>query len=362
MSEIGKVHRILTRILLRHHLPSGPDRYGAERATVLAGMEAQMSTRSRPHLSALLVILLFAAAAAAQTRSEQHSRLHHEEAARESRERIPELFEAMDVRAGAVVADVGAGGGFLTVRLARAVGPTGRVFAVDVDARMIDRLRSRVEQEGLTNVEVVKGETDDPHLAASSIDAAVIVNSYHEMGEYEAMLEHLRRALKPRGRLVIVEPLSDKRRHASRHEQIRDHEIAPHFVEQEAREAGFQIVRLEDPFTTRDTDVMWLLVAQPDPLASGATSALPVKRQASSPPAADTDADASAISSPDLRIAFERFVELREKGAIIVVDVRSESKFQSGHIPDAIWIPLRVVADRVEQLKAQGKPIVTYCG
>jgi SAM-dependent methyltransferase len=162
----------------------------------------------------------------------------------------------------------------------------------------------------LTNVEVVKGDEDDPHLTASSLDAAVIVNSYHEMREYQRMLHHLRGALKPDGRLVIVEPLSDRRRHHRREQQIREHEIAPAFVEEEAREAGFRIVRLEDPFTTRDTDSMWLLVAVPDPTASTQRAICPLvpAKTPMTPPAPEDHA--SATSDPDLRIAFDRFKKL----------------------------------------------------
>lgn len=190
--------------------------------------------------------------------------LRQEETARERDQRVADMFEAMAVRPGAVVADVGAGGGFLTVRLARAVGPDGRVIAVDRDKAVIARLQARVQQEALTNVEVVEGSEDDPHLAAESLDAVVILNAYHEMQAYQAMLRQLRRALKSNGRLVIVEPLSDRRRHQSRDAQVRDHEIGLQFVEQEVREAGFRVARTEDPFTEGGSVEMWLLVAVPD--------------------------------------------------------------------------------------------------
>lgn len=287
-----------------------------------------------------------------------------DEAARESRDRVPEIFEAMALWTGSVVADVGAGGGFLTVRLARAVGEKGRVLAVDVNARVVERLRARIEKEGFPNVFVIEGNIDNPHLPPSSLDAAVIVNSYHEMIEYHAMLHHLRTALKPDGRLVIVEPLSEKRRMGSREEQTREHEIAPRFVEQEARAAGFRIVRVEDPFTTRRTDIMWLLVAVPDANASNHTAVCPLPRKKAAPPpnaSAESTDDESALSSPDLRMTRERFKQLGEAEAIIVLDVRSEEEFRSGHIPGAIWIPFEKVAEHAAQLRGKGRPIVTYC-
>jgi precorrin-6B methylase 2 len=226
--------------------------------------------RTRIHVSLLLVLMatLGSTGGRAQAPAGDSTSRERAEAARENRQRVPEIFAAMGLRRGAVVADVGAGGGFLTVRLARVVGPEGRVIAVDVNVEVIERLRTRVQQEGLTNVEVVTGEAGDPHLTASSLDSAVIVNAYHEMGEHRSMLHHLRRALKPDGRLVIVEPLSEQRRNGSRDEQTRKHEIAPAFVEHEAREAGFRILRLEDPFTADGAERLWLLVAVPDPRVS----------------------------------------------------------------------------------------------
>jgi hypothetical protein len=134
------------------------------------------------------------------------------------------------------------------------------------------------------------------------------------MVDYQSMLDQLRTALKPDGRLVIVEPISEKRRAASREQQVGVHEIAVRFVEQEARDAGFRIQRLQDPFTTRSDVVEWLLVGVPDPLAvaQGAICPVPLKTLASSAPSANEDE--TAISNPDLRIAFETFTKRRAEG------------------------------------------------
>src|SRR5262245_23139391 len=272
-----------------------------------------------------------------------------QEAARETWQRVPEIFGAMAVAPGAIVADVGAGDGFLTSRLARAVGPTGRVFAVDVDDRAVTRLRARVAEDGLTNVTVVKGDANDPHLDAESLDAAVIVNAYHEMVDHQAMLHGLRAALKPGGRLVIVEPTSDKRARDPRDQQTKVHEIAAAFVEQEARDAGFAIRTLQDPFVSRANYTESLVVAVP--YASPTTDGAP----------ASPAPDQSAQASPDLRIAFDLFKKRRADGSIAVVDVRSEEEFLAGHIPGALWIELADLSSHVEQLRSLRKPIVTYC-
>jgi len=159
----------------------------------------------------------------------QSSRANEER--REQWQRVPDIFNALLVRPGAVVADVGAGDGFFTSRLANAVGPDGRVLAVDVADDALRRLRQRVEAEALTNVEVIRGEVDDPKLPEGAVDAILIVNAYHEMTEYAAMLARMRAALKPGGRLVIVEPISERRRDRPRAEQTRNHEIAVSLVQ-----------------------------------------------------------------------------------------------------------------------------------
>jgi precorrin-6B methylase 2 len=298
--------------------------------------------------TALVLTIGFLVAGTGQLKGQSASP-RQQETARETWQRVPEIFGAMAVAPGAIVADVGAGDGFLTARLARAVGPTGRVFAVDVDDRALTRLRARMAEDGLTNVTVIKGEANDPHLDAASLDAAVIVNAYHEMVDHQAMLQGLRAALKPGGRLVIVEPTSEKRARDARDPQTKVHEIAAAFVEQEARDAGFAIRTLQDPFVTRANYTESLVVAVP--YASPATDNAP----------ASPTADESAQANPDLRIAFDLFKKRRADGSIVVVDVRSEEEFLAGHIPGALWIELADLSSHVEQLRSLRKPIVTYC-
>ena len=86
------------------------------------------------------------------------------------------------------VADVGAGDGFFTSRLSRAVGPTGRVFAVDIDRQALGKLRKRLADERLENVTVIESAPDDPKLPERVLDAALIINAYHEMREHQAIL------------------------------------------------------------------------------------------------------------------------------------------------------------------------------
>lgn len=196
------------------------------------------------------------------------SRVQSDETERERNQKVPEIFSAMGVKEGSRVSELGAGGGFFVVRLARAVGAGGRVFAVDISESEIKQLRQRLQEDSIENVEVIQGEADDPKLPAASLDATLIADTYHEMTKYEAMLVRIRQALKPGGRLVIVDRVrASTRKEGSkrtRDQQTSGHEIAPELVEQELRQAGYEIVERRDPFTERNAGelINWLIVAR----------------------------------------------------------------------------------------------------
>ena len=297
-----------------------------------------------------LALTMFAACLAtgelvAQTRAEQEKQ-------REQWQRVADIFRAMDVRPGAAVADVGAGDGFFTTRLASAVGPSGQVFAVDVSDAQIDRLRRRLTEESHSNVTVIKGTATEPRLPAGTLDAALIINAYHEMTEHQAMLEAIRSALKPTGRLVIVEPISATRRMATRREQTRDHEIAPEFVLQDVRAANLRIVGLEDPFTTRGRAVEWMMTVTP----SSATTIV-----AASPASAKPGAGSRDWRGTELRISIDEFVKIASSGNVTIIDVRDEGMFAKGHIPNAILIPVDDIESAADRLRVLKQPFLTYC-
>jgi SAM-dependent methyltransferase len=120
------------------------------------------------------------------------------------------IMDALGIADGAVVADLGAGGGWFTIRLARRVGPNGVVYALDIQPQMIEAINRRVQQEGLSNVRTVLGSDADPRLP-SGLDAVLIVDAYREMDEpsrpdvLRSLLQNVERALKPQGRLGIVD-------------------------------------------------------------------------------------------------------------------------------------------------------------
>jgi ubiquinone/menaquinone biosynthesis C-methylase UbiE len=121
-------------------------------------------------------------------------------------EEAPDVaLNVLKIPKGAWVADIGAGSGFITERLSARVGPTGRVFANDVQPQMLQILARRLAQRNITNVTLVQGTVDDPKLDPGSVDLVIMVDVYHELSQPQAILKHLRAALKPGGRLVLLE-------------------------------------------------------------------------------------------------------------------------------------------------------------
>jgi ubiquinone/menaquinone biosynthesis C-methylase UbiE len=111
----------------------------------------------------------------------------------------------LGIAKGATVADIGAGNGYMTWRLAERVGPAGKVFANDIQPEMLAMLHRNMERRKLKNVETVLGALDDPRLPANTLDLVLLVDVYHEFGEPQKMLRKIREALKPDGRLALVE-------------------------------------------------------------------------------------------------------------------------------------------------------------
>src|SRR5262249_4269549 len=115
------------------------------------------------------------------------------------------LVEILKLKPGEVVADVGAGSGYLSFRLAEKVGPTGKVLAVDIQPEMLAIIRQKMKDKGVTNVVPVLGAISDPKLPAAGVDMIILVDVYHELSHPYEMTEAMVKALKPGGRLVFVE-------------------------------------------------------------------------------------------------------------------------------------------------------------
>jgi predicted methyltransferase len=163
-------------------------------------------------MAKLIVRLALVLAAAAVLRAEpQHSRLFPPEQLgmlegpdRDAWQRPDQVMDKLLIAERSVVADLGAGGGWFTVRLAGRVGPHGIVYAQDVQKQMIEAITRRIARAELRNVKIVLGTQANPRLPGP-IDAALIVDTYHELEQPVAMLGHVGKALKPGGRIGIIE-------------------------------------------------------------------------------------------------------------------------------------------------------------
>jgi len=174
-----------------------------------------------------------------------------EERVAEMKSRVVAL---LGLNSGDTAADVGSGDGFYTIPLARLLGPSGRVYAEDISDEELGKLKQHLGEEGLKNVEMIKGAAEDPKLPAAAVDGVLIANAYHEMTAHEAMLNHVISALKPGGVLVVMDGMWNDHESRSREEQIKFHELAPTLARTEVQKAGFEIVEVRDPFIERAPD------------------------------------------------------------------------------------------------------------
>lgn len=177
--------------------------------------------------------------------------------------RLLEVFDAMGIQKGSVVADIGAGGGWLTVHLANRVGESGTVYAEEILKKYTIFIEKRADKAKLKNIVTILGTYTDPKLPQSTLDAALILNAYHEFEQPIAMLRKIYASLKPGGRLGFIERDSDELRREAREAYAKtgkikrrvtesrddnpltdDHRLAVDVVEREATEAGFKKVSI----------------------------------------------------------------------------------------------------------------------
>jgi predicted methyltransferase len=158
-----------------------------------------------------ILLLALAGSGVAVAQQQQHGRLFLPENLgllegpdREVWQRPDQVMDALRIADGSVVADLGAGSGWFTIRLARRVGPNGKVYAEDIQREMIDAIDRRRKREGLRWVEPILGTALDPRLPAGKVDAVLIVDSYYEMEEPVVLLRNVAKSLKPGGRIGIV--------------------------------------------------------------------------------------------------------------------------------------------------------------
>lgn len=154
------------------------------------------------------------------------------EQSRDDRSEATTVMDLADIRPGMTLADIGAGEGYYTVRLAAKVGSRGRVLAQDIDPDAIKSLGARVVRERLDNVSIKQGATDDPRLPENSFDRVFLVHMYHEVGEPYAFLWRLRPSLRQGGQVIVVDVDRPTDQHG----------IAPNLLFCEFGRVGFRLV------------------------------------------------------------------------------------------------------------------------
>jgi ubiquinone/menaquinone biosynthesis C-methylase UbiE len=171
-----------------------------------------------------------------------------EDPGRDKRLQIDRVMDLLNIKPGSTVADIGAGGGWFSVRAARRVAPNGRVIAEEINPKAINSIQQRAKREHLSNIETLLGTPDDPKLTANSLDAALMLKVYHEIAHPPLVLANLRDALKPGARFGIID----------RNGTGADHGLNEPILRAEVERAGFRQVARYD-FTKADGQDYFLI-------------------------------------------------------------------------------------------------------
>lgn len=167
-------------------------------------------------------------------------------------QRPADVMNALRIGAGSAVADIGAGDGYFSFHLARRAGLQGKVYAVDLDEKALVKLKERAQTLGLSNIATVQNKVDDPSLPEGALDAALIVNAYHEFTAYDAMLQGIYRALRPGGLLGILEWHAEAGKPRKEYEEA--HELPGEILVQDALHNGFRIHAFTSDFARPPDD------------------------------------------------------------------------------------------------------------
>jgi predicted methyltransferase len=137
------------------------------------------------------------------------------------------------------------------------------VYAEEIDGPLLEKVRSRLEDEHLTNVALILGKPDAPGFPKSALDAVLIADVYHEIARPAAVLANVRESLKPGGLLIVIDYLKPEMKGRGRKAQAKDHNIEPEFVERDLKRAGFVIVERREPFGRGYGDIpIYFVLAQ----------------------------------------------------------------------------------------------------
>ncbi len=173
---------------------------------------------------------------------------------RDQKLHIQQVMDLLGIAPGTTVADIGAGSGWFTVRAAQRVTPAGKVYAVDINPEAVAYVRQRAQKEGLENVTAIQGSADDPKLPAGSIDAVLLLKTYHEVAKPVDLMRNLRRTLRPGGRVGIID----------RNGNGENHGVSKEVVIAEMNSAGYRLVDERDSLVKDDKmDYFLIFAAKP---------------------------------------------------------------------------------------------------
>jgi cyclopropane fatty-acyl-phospholipid synthase-like methyltransferase len=212
--------------------------------------------RFRPH-KFLLALLLASCLAAGQTAPQRKTSTPYsgdlsifETPGRDQRLHINQVMDALAIAPGKTVADIGAGSGWFTVRAAKRVTDSGAVYAVDINPQAIDYINQRIKKEQLHNVKTILSKPDDPELPPASIDAVLLLKTYHEVANPVALLRNLRGSLRPGARVGVID----------RNGNGEDHGVQKEVVIREAGQAGYRLLAEHDDLVKAEDRVDYFLV------------------------------------------------------------------------------------------------------
>ncbi len=161
---------------------------------------------------------------------------------RDERLHIERVMDALSVKPGSNVADIGAGSGWYSVRAARRVTNTGTVYAEDINPEAIEYIQQRASKEGLPNIKAILGDPDNPKLPANSINSVLLLKSYHEVANPVELLRNLRTSLRTGAKIGVID----------RNGNGEDHAVAKDVVVREAMQAGYRLVSEQDDLVKTD--------------------------------------------------------------------------------------------------------------
>ena len=161
---------------------------------------------------------------------------------RDEKLHINSVMDILSIAPGKTVADIGAGSGWFTVRAAKRVTETGTVYAVDINPEAVAHIAHRAQQEHLRNVKTVLSKADNPELPANTIDAVLLLKTYHEVANPVALLRNLRTSLRPNARVGVID----------RDGNGQDHGVQKEVVVREAEQAGYRLLEEHDSLVKAD--------------------------------------------------------------------------------------------------------------